>query len=206
MSALSFLNFFFLDYFFFPSLKESESLEESELEEEEESEYDDEDDEEPRSFFFFILDNDFRADFASALSMRPCFAKRRTMPSSVFLSAFSFVRLESFSASFSMKLAASFVIRGVVEFPIDMRRPPDLEAPFFPLVLVITCLYEHRSTGGIFHTYRVACRLGGEGSSSRHRRIRAFVLEGFHLSQKRLFTRGATPHSPVRDKNGPVRV
>ena len=45
-----------------------------------------------------------------------------------------------------MELTVSFVIRGVVEFPDDVRRWPGLEAPFFSLVLVITCLYEHRST------------------------------------------------------------
>ena len=96
--------------------------------------------------------------------MRPCFAKRQTIPSSVFLSSFFFVRLESFSASFLMKLAAFFVIGKVAEFPIDVRQPSNLRASCFPLVLVITCLYEHRSTGEFFHTYRAVYRLGGEDS------------------------------------------
>ena len=55
---------------------------------EEESEYEDEDEEEPHPcfvFFFFFLNNDFRAAFAFALSMRPCFAKRRTGPFLEFL-------------------------------------------------------------------------------------------------------------------------
>ena len=43
-----------------------------------------------------------------------------------------------------MKMTVSFVIRRVVEFPVDVRRWPGLEATFFPLVLVITCLCEHR--------------------------------------------------------------
>ena len=55
--------------------------------EEEEEEYDDEDEKEPWPFLFVFL-VDFRAAFVCALSIRPCFAKRRTMPSSVFLCVF----------------------------------------------------------------------------------------------------------------------
>ena len=84
----------------------------------------------------FFLDADFRAAFAFALSMRACFAKRRTMVSSIFSSAFFFVRLKSFPASFSMKLAVSYAIRGVVEFPTEVRRASDLDAPFFLVVLL----------------------------------------------------------------------
>ena len=102
--------------------------------------------------------------------MRPCFAKRRTMPSSIFLSSFFFVRLESLSANFSMKLAVSFAIRGVVEFPIDARRPSDLEVSIFPLGLVITCLYEHRSTG-----YKLSHVLGSLQTRRRGLRHRATV-------------------------------
>ena len=57
MAPPSFLDFFFLNFCFFPSLEGSESLEESELEEEEESGYNDEDEEEPRPSFFFLTDD-----------------------------------------------------------------------------------------------------------------------------------------------------
>ena len=94
-------------------------------------------------------------------------ARRRTIPASAFLCSFFFLRLESASASFPMELAVSLAmcICGVIEFPIDVRRLPGLEAPFFPLVLVITCLYEHRNTGGFFYTYRAAYWMGGADSA-----------------------------------------
>ena len=88
--------------------------------------YEEEDEDEPFFVFVFFcflcLDEDFRAAFTLSLSMRPFLAKRRTIPSSVFFASFFFLRVESFSASFSMKLTVSLVIFGVVEFPIDVRR------------------------------------------------------------------------------------
>ena len=104
LSLLSSLrDLFFLDFFFLPSLEESsESLEGSVLEEEE-SEYEDDGEDAPFLFSFF-LDDDFRAAFTLSLSMRPFLAKRRTILSSVFFASFFFLRFESFSASFVMKL------------------------------------------------------------------------------------------------------
>ena len=114
----SFLDSFFFDVFFLSSLEES-----SESLEEEDSKYEEKDEEEPWPFFFFFCLADLRAAFAFVLLMRPGFARRRTIPPSVFLCYFFFLRWESFSASVSiaMKLTVSLVIRGVVEFPIDVR-------------------------------------------------------------------------------------
>ena len=78
-----------------------------------------------------------------------------------------------------MKLAVSFVIRGVVEFPIDVRPPSGLEASFFPLVLGITCLYEHRSTGGNFTRIGQSIDWVVRTPPSRHRAFQTFVLENY---------------------------
>ena len=156
---------------------------------------DDEDEEEPRPFFFFFLNDDFRTAFAFALSMRPCFANRRTTPSSAFLSSVLFVGLESFSASFSMKLAVSFVIRGVVEFPIDVRRPSDLEAPFFPLVsdLGLGHCLSIRAQEDFFT--RVGSRLGGADSAIPPPLIPDVCLVELFSYRRSGFSRGPLLHT-----------
>ena len=88
--------FFFLDFFFLPSLEElSESLDESELEEESDEEYD-EDEDEP-FFFFFFLEEDFflMIPLALSLSIRPFLASRLTISFSVYFYSFLFLRLVS---------------------------------------------------------------------------------------------------------------
>ena len=119
MLLSSLQDLFVFDFFFLPSLEESsESLEGSVLEEEE-SEYEDDKEDEPFFFFFFVFDKFFAAftSWSLSLSVRPFLAK---WPSGFFASFFLF-RYESFSGSFSMKLAVSLVIFGVAEFPVDVR-------------------------------------------------------------------------------------
>ena len=81
-----------------------------------------------------------------------------------------------------MKLAFSFVVHGpnhgVVEFPIDVRRLFGSEAPFFPLGLAATCLYEHVSTGGQFTRTGQPTHWAVRTPQSRPGVFRAFVLEG----------------------------
>ena len=80
----------------------------------------------------------------------------------------------------------------MVKFPIDVRRPSDLEASFFPLGLVIVYLYEHRSTGGSFHTYRAASRLGGEDTAIPQPCIPDVCLEELYSYRRSGFSRGVT--------------
>ena len=102
-------------------------------------------------FFFFFLELDLRPAFAFALSIRPCFGRRRAMPSSGFFVSFFFLRFFFLFLLYEAdRLFSSFEFAGyrlLSSLSVDVRRWSGLEAPFFPLVLVITCRYDHRSTG-----------------------------------------------------------
>ena len=148
-STEDFFVFFFLDFFFLSSLEElSESLEELELEKESDEESDDEDEDEPFSFVFFFF---FLEDFFSMIPLALSLSIRPFLPISfsVFFHYFFFSRLVSLPTIFSMKSVDSFDSPpplatleprlayglGVVEFPVF-------------LFLVISGLFEHRSTPG----------------------------------------------------------
>ena len=111
-----------------------------------------------------------------------------------------------------MKLAVSVVIRGVVEFPIDVRRLSDLEVSFFPLVLVTkiwsspvytsTAAQEEGFTRTGQSTHWVV-----RTPPSRHRAFQTCDLENYSVIAEAAFhVEYYTPYSSVRDKNDPVRV